>query len=239
MVDVSAQDRLILPLDFPTIEAAEEMIARLDGQVNFFKIGMELQYAGGMALIDRLLNAGHQIFLDVKLLDIDNTVEQAVRNIAKMGVKFVTLHAYPKAMAAAVRGRGTSGLQLLGVSVLTSMDQADLADAGYDRPLTELVVGRAQQAVDCGMDGLVCSPHEAAQVRRAVGSGLALVTPGIRTAGSAANDQKRIMTPYQAIADGADYLVVGRSITAAGNPAAAAAGVIAEISTALQDRTAA
>ena len=156
-----------------------------------------------------------------------------VESIAGLGATFTTIHAYPKAMRAAVRARGALPLGLLGVSVLTSMDDDDLAAAGYRSDVTSLVASRAADAGQAGMDGLVCSAREAAQVRRAAGPNLLLVTPGIRPAGSDAGDQKRTLTPGEAIANGSDYLVVGRPIAAADVPAKAAEAIIAEIEAAL------
>ncbi len=177
----------------------------------------------------RLAADGKKVFLDVKLLDIDNTVAGAIASIRDMGMTFVTVHAYPKAMRAAVAARGNSSLRLLGVTVLTSMSDHDLTDAGYDWSAAELAVQRAADARAAGMDGVVASPAEAAAVRGVVGPDLTIVTPGIRLAGAAADDQRRVAMPAAAIGAGADYLVVGRPITAAADPAAAAAAIVAEI----------
>jgi orotidine-5'-phosphate decarboxylase len=169
------------------------------------------------------------VFLDMKLHDIGNTVAQGVKSVARMGVSFLTVHAYPQTMHAAVDAAGDSGLRILAVTVLTSYDDADLAAAGYDFTVPELVAERAAQARDIGVDGLVCSAEEAANLREIVGPSVLLVTPGIRPAGAAAGDQKRIMTPSAAIKAGADYLVVGRPIVAAADPKAAAEAIVAEI----------
>jgi len=227
------RDRLILALDVPTVTDAEAMVERLDGTVTFYKVGYQLAFADdGLAFARALAAAGRRVFLDLKLHDIGNTVAKGVENVARMGMHFLTVHAYPQTMHAAVDARGDSGLRILAVTVLTSYDDADLAAAGYDFTVPELVAERAAQARDIGVDGLVCSAEEAKNLRGIVGPKLALVTPGIRPAGAEAGDQKRIMTPTMAIAAGADYLVVGRPILAARDPKAAAAAIVAEIAAA-------
>jgi orotidine-5'-phosphate decarboxylase len=233
MDSLSPRDRLIVALDVPTLAEAEAMVARLGDSVSFYKVGLQLVFAGGVDFARKLAGTGKQVFLDVKLLDIDNTVEGAVENIAKMGVTFVTLHAYPKAMRAAVKARGSSSLGLLGVTVLTSMDDSDLTDAGSKGPVEDLVLRRARDARDAGMSGIVCSPVEVAKVRAVVGPGMALVTPGIRPAGAESGDQKRVTTPADAIRAGADYLVVARPILKAPDPREAAEAIQAEIAAAL------
>lgn len=225
-------DRLILALDVPSVDEARTVVAETAGAVGVYKIGMQLQFAGGLALAEELAADGHKVFLDVKLLDIDNTIAKAVENVVKMGVAFMTLHAYPKAMRAAVEARGDAPLCLLGVTVLTSMDDADLADAGYAGTVSDLVARRAADARAAGMGGIVCSPKEAAKTRDVVGPEMVLVTPGIRPAGSDAGDQKRIMAPADAIGAGSDYLVVGRPILAAADRRAAAEAILAEIAAA-------
>jgi orotidine-5'-phosphate decarboxylase len=221
--------RLIVGLDVPDVAAARAVIRDLDGTVSFFKIGYQLAFAGGLDLARELSRDGLEIFLDMKLLDIDNTVAKGVENVAAMGVSMLTLHAYPKAMRAAVEAaRGTS-LCLLGVTVLTSMDEADLAEAGYARTPAELVAMRARQAREAGMGGIVCSAAEARAVRAAVGPGLAVVTPGIRPAGAAAGDQKRVVTPADAVAAGASHLVVARPILDAPDRRDAARRILAEM----------
>jgi orotidine-5'-phosphate decarboxylase len=222
------RDRLIVALDLPAIEAAQAMVARLGDAVSFYKIGYQLAYAGGLAYAPRLADAGKQVFLDLKLHDIGSTVAEGARGAARLGATFLTVHAYPQTMKAAVEAR-ERGLQILAVSVLTSYDDADLAAAGYHGSVAELVAQRAVQARDIGVDGLVCSGAEAGQVRAIIGGKLKLVTPGIRPTGAAAGDQKRIMTPAAAIAAGADYLVVGRPILAAPDPRAAAQAIVEEI----------
>ena len=232
MIAIPPRDRLIVALDVPTVAEAQAMVARLGDAVTFYKVGLQLVFAGGVDF-GRELARSKKVFLDVKLLDIDNTVEGAVKSIAQLGVTFVTIHAYPKAMRAAVAARGASSLRLLGVTVLTSMDDADLANAGYGETAAALVARRAREARAAGMDGIVASPAEAAAVRAIAGPDIALITPGIRPAGSDAGDQKRIATPGSAIRDGADYLVVGRPITMAADPKSAALRIHDEIEAAL------
>ncbi len=223
------RDRLIVALDLPDVETAEALVARLGDSAVFYKIGMELIYGGGgLALAERLIGSGKQVFVDLKLHDIPHTVERATAQIARLGATFLTVHAYPQTMRAALEGAG-GGLKLLGVSVLTSADDADLLEAGYAFGARALVSRRAAQAEALGMAGLVASAAEVAGLR-AEGRKLTLVCPGIRPAGGAAGDQKRVATPGQAIADGADYLVVGRPITGADDPRAAADAIVAEMS---------
>jgi len=229
---ISPRDRLIVALDLPEVAEAERLVAQLGDSVSFYKIGMELGYGGGFTLIERLVTSGKQVFLDLKLHDIPNTVERAVAQIARLGATFLTVHAYPQTMRAAVAGRGGSALKLLGVSVLTSCDDADLHEAGYAFGVDALVARRAAQAEAEGIDGLVASPAEAALLRRRLGERLVLVTPGIRPSGAASGDQKRVAAPGQAIRDGADYLVVGRPVTQASDPRAVAEAIVAEIAAA-------
>jgi orotidine-5'-phosphate decarboxylase len=221
---------LIVALDLDTRAEAESLIGRLGDSVDFYKIGYRLFYGGdGLALGKALLTAGKRVFFDLKLLDIDNTVEQGVAAIARTGATLLTVHAYPQCMRAAVKGAAGSGLGILGVSVLTSMDDRDVAEAGFARDTAGLVSLRAGQAKAAGVAGLVCSPREAAMVRAIVGPQVAIVTPGIRPAGSAVGDQKRVMGPADALAAGASHLVVGRPITAANDPKAAAQAILAEM----------
>src|SRR6266566_161127 len=226
------RERLLVALDVPSVEAADVLVERLGAAVVFYKIGYQLAFAGGLALTQKLVGAGKRVFLDLKLHDIGNTVARGVESVARTGASFLSVHAYPQTMHAAVDGRRGSALRLLAVTVLTSYGDADLAAAGYDFTVSELVAERAAQARDVGVDGLVCSGEEATMLRSNVGAGMILVTPGIRPAGAAAGDQKRVMTPAAAIAAGADYLVVGRPIIAAPDPKAAADAIIAEIGTA-------
>ena len=221
---------LIVALDFDSRAEAEALVASLGDAVDFYKIGYQLVYAGdGLSLGKALIAAGKRVFFDLKLLDIDNTVEHAVVAIARTGASFLTVHAYPKTMRAAQHAATGSGLRILGVTVLTSMDDADVAEAGYARDAAGLVAMRAEQAKAAGIGGIVCSPREADMVRAIIGPDMAIVTPGIRPAGSAAGDQKRVMGPAEAIAAGATHLVVGRPITAAADPKAAARRILGEM----------
>lgn len=223
------KDRLIVALDVPTVKEAEGAVAELGDTVSFYKIGYQLAFAGGLDLARDLVGDGRKVFLDMKLLDIDNTVAKGVESVARMGVHMLTLHAYPKAMSAAVAAASGSPLCLLGVTVLTSMDDADLAEAGYGANAAALVERRARQAADAGMGGIVCSAQEAVRVRPLIGPDMALVTPGIRPAGADHGDQKRVVTPADAIRAGASHLVVGRPIAAAVDRKAAAKAILAEM----------
>ena len=226
----ASDDRLIVALDFDSHAEAETLIDRLGETVSFYKIGYQLFYGGdGLALGKQLIAAGKKVFFDLKLLDIDNTVEKGVAAIAATGAHFLTVHAYPRAMGAAARGASGSKLNLLGVSVLTSYDDEDMMNAGYDRDVASLVGLRAHFAKLAGLSGVVCSPLEAAMVRTLVGEEMNVVTPGIRPAGAAAGDQKRIMTPAEAVEAGVSHMVVGRPITAASDPLGAARAIISEI----------
>src|ERR1700693_1188672 len=227
-MQLEPRDRLIVALDLSSVEAAQAMVAKLGDAVSFYKIGYQLAYTGGLGYVSALIGAGKRVFLDLKLHDIGNTVEQGVKSVAKSGASFLTVHAYPQTMKAAVEAR-EGNLRILAVTVLTSYDDADLAAAGYDFTVPELVAERAAQARDIGVDGLVCSAEGAANLRSVVGHGMVLVTPGTRPPGAEAGDQKRIMTPSAAIKAGADYLVVGRPIVAAADPEAAAEGNVPEV----------
>ena len=227
--NIAPRDRLIVALDVPDVELAETMVLRLSDAVTFYKIGYQLAYAGGLPLARKLADQGKKVFLDLKLHDIGNTVARGVESVARLGASFLTVHAYPQTMKAAVEARAGAELKILAVTVLTSYDDGDLHAAGYRLGVTDLVEARAQQAQVLGVDGLVCSAEEASALRRVVGHQMRLVTPGIRPAGSAAGDQKRIMTPARAVAAGADYLVVGRPIVEAADPKAAADAIVAEI----------
>ena len=226
---IPARDRLIVALDVASVAEAEAMVERLGEAVSFYKIGLQLAFAGGLGFVQRLAGTGKRVFLDLKLLDIDNTVAGAVTSIAPLGMTFVTVHAYPQAMRAAVAARGSAPFGLLGVTVLTSMGDDDLRNAGYDARLADLVGRRAADAKAAGMDGVVVAPREAAAVRGIVGPDFAIVTPGVRPAGADPGDQKRVATPEEAIRAGADYIVVGRPVTAAADPVAAAGAIVAGI----------
>jgi orotidine-5'-phosphate decarboxylase len=223
------RDRLIVALDMADVSEARRLVERIGDAATFYKIGMELAYGGGLPLVSELAAAGKQVFLDLKLHDIPNTVERATAQAAKLGARFLTVHAYPQTMRAAVAGAKGSSMQVLGVTVLTSYDDADLFDAVYRFGVVETVRRRAEQTLELGVDGLVASAEEAAMARQTVGAKLILVTPGIRPAGGAVSDQKRVATPAEAIRNGADYLVVGRPITQAPDPRAAAEAIVAEI----------
>lgn len=223
--------RLIVGLDVPTVREAERVVADLDGVVSFYKIGYQLAFAGGLDFARELASGGTSVFLDMKLLDIDNTVAKGVENIVRMGMSMLTLHAYPKAMRAAVEAARGSNLCLLGVTVLTSMDEQDMIDAGYEYDPHTLVLRRAEQALAAGMGGIVCSADEAAAVRKIVGPKLAVVTPGIRPAGADHGDQKRVVTPAAAIRNGASHLVVARPIVQAADRRGAALAILDEMKT--------
>jgi len=225
-------NRLIVALDLPDVAQARDMAATLGDAVSFYKIGMELAYGGGLALVEEFSRAGKQVFVDLKLHDIGATVEKATAQIARLGARFLTVHAFPQTLAAARRGVGDSPLQVLGVTVMTSYDDSDLAACGYQLNVRDLVALRAKQAQESGIAGLILSPEELVATREAVGRSLLLVTPGVRPAGAALGDQKRVATPAQAFARGADYIVVGRPILAAPEPRAAALAIQAEIATA-------
>jgi orotidine-5'-phosphate decarboxylase len=236
VIHVAPRERLIVALDLPDVRTAHALIEKLGDAVMFYKIGYQLAYAGGLPLIGELAKAGKKVFADLKLHDIGNTVARGVESVAKLGATFLTVHAYPQTMKAAVEGRVGSPLKILGVTVLTSYDDDDLHAAGYRLTVLELVQARASQAHALGVDGLVCSAEEVADVRELVGMQMVLVTPGIRPAGSEAGDQKRVMTPEEAIAAGADYLVVGRPITAAKDPKNVAETIVASIEEAIIER---
>ncbi len=226
------RDRLIVGLDVPTLKEAEKAVRELEGTVSFYKIGYQLAFAGGLDFARELARGGTKVFLDMKLLDIDNTVAKGVENIVRMGVSMLTLHAYPKAMKAAVEAAKGSELCLLAVTVLTSMDEQDMIDAGYEYDPHTLVLRRAEQALHAGMGGIVCSAEEAEAARRIVGPDMAVVTPGIRPSGSDHGDQKRVVTPAQAIRNGSSHLVVGRPIVAAADRRAAAEAILTEMQSA-------
>ena len=231
---MNPRDRLIVALDLSSVAEAEAMVTKLGDAVTFYKVGYQLAFAGGLTFADTLVRAGKQVFLDLKLHDIGNTVGKGVESVAKLGATFLTVHAYPQTMHAAVDARKGTNLRILAVTVLTSYDDADLAAAGYDFTVSELVVERAGQARDIGVDGLVCSAAEAAQIRPIVADGMVLVTPGIRPEGADKGDQQRITTPAAAIAAGANYLVVGRPIVAAPDPRQAAEAIVREIAAAAE-----
>ncbi len=228
-------ERLIVALDVPTPEEANALIAKIGEHAGVYKIGLELLFAGGAELARRLSDQGQKVFVDAKLLDIPNTVERATANIAALGAAFLTVHGHDiKTMEAAMKGRGgSSDLKLLAVTVLTSLDKSDLEQQGSAMTPAELVLHRAQLRREAGFDGVIASGHEAVSIREATGDDFLIVTPGIRPAGADAGDQARVMTPARAIQAGADYLVVGRPITQAEDPGAAARAIVEEIEQAL------
>ncbi|MGA7655535.1 MAG: orotidine-5'-phosphate decarboxylase [Methylocella sp.] len=232
----TAREKLIVALDFATPREAEALVTGLGDTVSFYKIGLELAYGGGLPFAQDLIRDGKQVFLDLKLHDIPATVSRACAQVAGSGARFLTVHAFPQTMTAAKLAAAGSPLRILGVTVLTSCDDRDLADAGYAYGVRDLVSRRAAQACEAGIDGLILSAEEASVIRASVGNKMLLVTPGIRQEGSTAADQKRTTTPAAAIAAGADYLVVGRPVTQAKNPREAAAAIVAEIAGALGTR---
>jgi orotidine-5'-phosphate decarboxylase len=225
----TTNDKIIIALDLPDVAAARRLVETLGDAGSFYKIGYELAFTGGLDFARELIDAGKKVFLDLKLHDIPNTIEKGVGQIARMGATFLTVHAYPQTLAAAVKGAEGSPLGILGVSVLTSMDDSDLARAGYGFGVTDLVPRRARQTLEAGCAGFVCAAAEIGLVRASVGEALSLVTPGIRPAGSAVGDQKRVMGPGEALRAGADHLVIGRPISAAADPRAALDAILEEI----------
>ena len=223
-------DRLIIALDVETAAEARALVNALAGEASFYKVGLELYTATGMDFVRELKSEGHRVFVDLKLYDIGETVKRAVAQVAKAGADFLTVHGSRAVLTAAVAGRGESSLKLLAVTVLTSFDESDLRQMGYPCDLTTLVELRVRNAVDAGIDGVVCSPLEVARVREIAGPSITLVTPGVRSAGASSGDQKRVATPAEAIANGADYLVIGRQVTRASDPRAEFLKICGEIS---------
>ncbi len=220
---------IIIALDVESAGEARALVTRLGDSVSFYKVGMELYAAAGMEFVRELVGQGRQVFLDMKFYDIGETVKRAVAQVARSGVSFLTVHGSGAVMRAAVEGRGDSQLKLLAVTVLTSFDEADLADLGYPCPVRDLVALRVRKAMEAGVDGLVCSPLEVAEVRRMTGPRAILVTPGVRSAGAGRGDQKRVATPAEATRDGANYLVIGRQVTRAEDPRAEVLRICDEI----------
>jgi len=220
---------IIVALDLESAAEARTLADRLGDHVGFYKVGMELYAAAGMDFVRELQDSGKDVFLDLKLFDIGETVKRAVAVIARTGVRFLTLHSSAAVMRAAIEGRGGAPLKLLAVTVLTSFDNQDVHDLGYSGSVNELVEWRVRKGLECGIDGLIASPLDAAAVRRMAGPDKLIVTPGVRSAGAAKGDQKRVATPADAIRDGADYVVMGRQITRAADPVAEVARVLDEI----------
>ena len=229
MTPKAMHNPIIVALDVESAADARALIRRIGPRVNFYKVGLELYAAAGMDFVRGLLADGYHVFLDLKFYDIPETVARAVARVAGVGVDFLTVHAVPSAMRAAVAGKQGSGLRLLAVTVLTSFGPEDMDDLGWQGSVAELVERRAARAVELGMDGIVASPLEARAVRRIVGPEAVLVTPGVRSAGADRGDQKRVATPAQAVRDGADYLVIGRQITRAADPAAEVDRILMEL----------
>jgi orotidine-5'-phosphate decarboxylase len=223
--------RLIIALDLPSRADAEAMVERLGDAVGFYKIGLQLLATGGMAMAKDLKTRGRQVFADWKLHDIGATVEKATAAIVGTGAcDLLTVHAEPQVLAAAVRGRaGAVGTKILGVTVLTSLSEADVEEIGYEMGVTALVERRIRQALDAGADGVVVSPRETALARRIGGPNFLVVNPGVRPAWARADDQARAATPAEALSAGASHLVCGRPITAANDPRAAAQTVAREM----------
>ncbi len=236
MAKIIARDRLIFALDVPSVAEAERLLDRLQGQISFVKIGLELYTAAGPDMIQRVLDRKMRVFLDLKFLDIEETVRRATAKVAAMGVDFLTVHANRKALAAAVQGREGSDLKLLAVTVLTNFDSHDLRDMGIQRTVQDLVTARALLASEVGCDGVVASGEEPAAIRQKVGPRFLIVTPGVRPAGKGVDDHARATTPTQTIAAGADYLVIGRPIRDAVDPAATAAEIVNEMQMAFDAR---
>lgn len=222
---------LIVALDVDSTDQALALIKEIGPGADFYKIGMELYAVGGTEFVSRVSSLGKQVFLDLKLYDIGETVKRATKQICRTGlVHFLTVHGSRTVMEAAAEGRGETQTKLLAVTVLTSFDQEDLADLGYEVPISELVELRIRKAVESRMDGIVCSPLEVSRVREITGPDLKLVTPGVRSAGAAKGDQKRVSTPAEAVRDGADYLVIGRQVTRADQPGRACEEILQELS---------
>lgn len=229
---IDPRDRLIVALDVQSVAEARALAARIGEAASFYKVGMELVYGGGLDLVRALAGEGKKVFLDLKLHDIPHTVEKAARQVSKLGATYLTVHAYPQTMKAALAGVAGTTTEILGVTVMTSMTDADLDEAGYAQGVAATVGRRADQARAIGIAGLILSPQELVAMRARVGTSLKLITPGVRPAGAALGDQKRIATPGAAIRDGADALVVGRPVTEAEDPAQAARAIVAEIAAA-------
>lgn len=220
---------VIIALDFDDPSNADALVGVLGNKADFYKVGMELYAAAGMDYVRSLILRRKKVFLDLKFYDIGETVRRAVAQVAATGVTFLTVHAVPQVVRAAVQGRVGSSLKLLAVTVLTSLDQADIEADGYTMALPELVTLRAKNAIACGADGLIASPLEARRIRTVVGPGPLLVTPGVRSKGADTGDQKRVATPADALHDGANYIVVGRQINRAVDPVSALAAIHSEL----------
>jgi orotidine-5'-phosphate decarboxylase len=229
-----AREKLIVALDFWDVEDARKLVRELGDEVSFYKVGLGLQLVGGNEFAKELIAEGKRVFLDYKYYDIEETVQRAVAQAAELKITFLTVHGVASIMRAAVAGRGNSDMKILGVTVLTSMDAEDIKEMGFDRNVEDLVIARAKKALEVGVDGVVASALEAAELRTQTSNKLMIVSPGIRPSGGARHDQKRVATPFEAIRAGADYLVLGRPIYAADDPKAAAQAIIQEMADALR-----
>ncbi len=221
---------IIIALDVDSVTEARRLVHAIGDAASFYKVGLELYAASGPDFVRELKAEGHRVFLDLKLHDIGETVRRAVAQVVKIGPDFLTVHATDQVMRAAVEGRGDSSLKLLGVGVLTSLDDDDLVKDGYARSVTELVEMRARNAMAAGVEGIVCSPREVARVRAIAGRGMILVNPGVRSAGSSTGDQKRVATPAEAVAAGADHIVVGREVTRSKDPRGETRRILEDVS---------
>ncbi len=224
-----SHDPIIVALDFDSATEADRLVNALGGSAGFYKVGMELYAAAGMDYVRRLIDRGNRVFLDMKYYDIGETVKRAVAVAARSGAAFLTVHGVGQVMRAAIEGRGDSAMKLLAITVLTSFDRNDLREQGYDCEVADLVRQRVDLAAQCGIDGIVASPLEARAIREQAGPKLTIVTPGVRSRGAATGDQKRVATPAEAIADGANYLVIGRQVSRAADPRAAMEAIRAEL----------
>jgi orotidine-5'-phosphate decarboxylase len=236
MVKIAARDRLIFALDVPSATEADRLLDRLQGHISFVKVGLELYTAAGPEMVRRIVERKMRVFLDLKFLDIEETVRRATNRVAAMGVDFLTVHANRKALTAAVQGKEGSSLKLLAVTVLTNFDSNDLREMGIQRTVQDLVTARALLASEVGCDGVVASGEEAAAIRQKVGPRFTIITPGVRPAGKGVDDHARATTPTQTIGSGADYLVIGRPIRDAEDPAATVAAITAEMQVAFDAR---
>ena len=233
MNDIPLEDRVIVALDVPTLDEARAVVEELDGVVSFFKVGLQLQVVGGTELVRWLVDVGKRVFLDYKYHDVENTVREGVKSVAGLGGSLLTVHGVRHVMEAAVEGRGSGDLKIMAVTVLTSLSDADVREMGFRGSVADLVRFRAEGAVEAGCDGVIASGQEAAAIRGLAPRDFLIVTPGIRPAGSERNEQQRAVTPKDAIAAGADYLVVGRPILRAADRAHAAANILAEVAAAV------
>lgn len=229
-----AREKLIVALDYWNIEDARKLVRELDHEVSFYKVGLGLQLVGGNEFARELIAEGKRVFLDYKYYDIAETVQRAVAQAAELKITFLTVHGVASIMKAAVAGRGNSDMKVLGVTVLTSMDAEDIKEMGFECSVEDLVVARAKRALEVGVDGVIASALEVAELRKQTSNKLMIVSPGIRPSGGARHDQKRVATPFEAMRAGADYLVLGRPIYAADNPKAAAQAIIQEMADALR-----